>query len=367
MRLLTAANVLAVLVAIVGYQWTQIRPKVDWTPAPVQEFEACPADTESTTIMFGATSMLGKYIVESFRRDARICVVNFGRSKCKNCHINVKGDLRDTRHVHRALDAYAPDTVLTSVKPPLEGMHYKVYIELNLLSMLELIKAAKSKGVQQFIYVSSIAAASHFIAHNDTSEADPQPYYTDYEAPYDVSKRVAEDALLAAHEEGVFSTVSVRTSGIIGGPSDPYNFYYASFPFVPSFDTPAVVDINYAGNIGDALYVVHETLRKTPNVGGKFYYYTGEHMSEQRQAEITAAARGVPVLTLPYWLLEGIIDVGQFLRFEHNIYNIVDMFRMAVIPQQFDNSAFFEAFPDFKPRYTMEEAIQRVYKKKADP
>jgi len=311
--------------------------------------------------MFGATSMLGKYIVESYRADESICIVNFARSKCKDCHVNVKGDLRDTRHMHRVLDFYQPETVLTSVKPPLEGMHYKVYIELNLLSMLELIKAAKAKGVKQFIYVSSIAAASHYLPHLNTTEKDPQPFYTDYEAPYDVSKRVAEDALLAAHEAGVFSTISIRTSGIIGGPKDPYNFYYSSFPFVPSFNTPSIVDINYAGNIGDALYVVHQTLLKNPELGGQYYYYTGEHLSEQAQAEMTAAIRGVPVLTLPYWALEAFISVAQYLRFEHNIYNMVDMLRMATVPQVFDNSKFFQAFPDFKPKYTMEEAIYQVY------
>jgi nucleoside-diphosphate-sugar epimerase len=123
--------------------------------------------------------MLGRYIVESYRRDSTICLINYGRSKCKNCHINIKGDLRDTRHVERVLDAFNITTVLTSVKPPLMGIHYRDYVELNMLSMLELVKLAKAKNVRHFLYVSSIAAASHYIPHYMATEDDPKPLYTD--------------------------------------------------------------------------------------------------------------------------------------------------------------------------------------------
>ncbi len=123
--------------------------------------------------------------------------------------------MRDTAHVARVFGAYRIDTVITSVKPPLEDTHYKVFIELNLAAMLELVTAAKSAGVRYFIYVSSIAAGSHYIPHHMATEDDAKPFLTDYEAPYDLSKRIAEDFVLAAHEPSVFTTVAIRTSGSV--------------------------------------------------------------------------------------------------------------------------------------------------------
>lgn len=362
---LGAIHVLVVLAALLAYQWSLVRPKVDWVPAPVQTYAACPSSTSSQTLMFGATSMLGKYIVESYKRDASICIINYGRSACADCHVNIKGDLRDTRHVGRVLDAFNVDTVLTSVKPPLMDIHYRTFIELNLLSMLELIKLAKLKGVGYFVYVSSIAAAGHYHPHVNASEADEALLYTDYEAPYDVSKRVAEDYLLAAHEEGKFSTVSIRTGGIIGGPKDPYDFYLSSFPFVPSFDIPVVIDANYAGNIGDALYHVDRALHEDSALGGQFYYYTGEHNLETRVADIVSKARGVPVLKLPYWLIPEAIRWYSWLRLDHDVYGYFDLMRMAIVPQSFDQTKFHTTFADFKPRFTVEQALNRLFDKKA--
>jgi len=358
---LTRVILLPVLAAVV-YNWLSISPKVDWTRTVYQDgmdHLKCPEHTTQTMVIFGGTSMLGKYIVDSFVRDKSLCLVNYGRSKCAQCSVNVKGDLRDTRHVERIVDHFKADTVLTSVKPPLLGIHYKVYIELNLLSMLELIKSAKKHGVRNFLYVSSIAASSHYINHTMSDESLEQPKFTDYEAPYDVSKRVAEDFLLAQHEPGIFNTIAIRTSGIIGGEGDPY--FYFRLPFIVTFNLPAVVDSNYAANIGDALVVVFKTLQKNPQLGGQFYYYTGEHNPERMLAEYAAAGSGKPILELPIWLLYAVIEWWSWSRWEHNIYTTLDLLRMAVIPQNFDQSKFHGAFPDFKPKYTMKQAMVELY------
>ena len=45
--------------------------------------------------------MLGRYIIDTWREDESVCLINFGRSKCPRCHVNVKGDLRDADHVER--------------------------------------------------------------------------------------------------------------------------------------------------------------------------------------------------------------------------------------------------------------------------
>lgn len=358
--MVSAIHLLLPILAAVVYEWTHIAPKINWAPktAPFT-FDACPSSTKEKTIIFGGTSMLGRYIVDTYSRDQSICLINFGRSKCPKCHVNVKGDLRDTRHVWELFKHYTPETVLASVKPPLLGIHYRTYIELNLLAMLEMVTAAKRLGVKNFIYVSSIAAGSHYLPHNLSTEAEDKPLYTDYEAPYDVSKRVAEDRILELHEEGKFNSIAIRTSGIIGGEGDPYDYF--RLPFIISFDTPAVIDCNYAANIGDALYVVDRKMKKKPSVGGQMYYYTGEHNSEADVAGFVAKASGKPIIKVPYWVLTKTIDIWTYFRWDHDVYTTLDLMRMAVVPQTFNQEKFHTTFPEFKPKFTMEETMEDLY------
>lgn len=310
--------------------------------------------------MFGATSMLGKYIMEEFRQDHSLCLICYGRSKCKHCDIIIKGDLRDTRLVDRVLAFYKPDTVMTSVKPPLENTHYRVYIELNMLSMMELIKLAKHYTAKNFIYVSSIAAANHYLEHKMGKESDTAPYYTDYEAPYDMSKRVAEDFLLQQHVPGVFNAISLRTSGIIGGDGDPYD--YMRLPVLLGFSPPPPpIDTNFAGNIAISLYHVWQQLPKQPHLGGQYYYYTGEHTVENDKMHVLAKHTGKYVVLAPMWLVEFLRDWGYWAKWDPHSYTFIDLVRMGTIEQTFDQTKFHTAFPNFKPKYTVEEALLQIY------
>jgi len=303
--------------------------------------------------------MLGKYIVGSFQQEKQLCLINYGRSKCQKCDLNIKGDLRDSRHVERMVKAYKPETILTSVKPPLLGIHYKTYIELNMLSMIELIKIAKGNGVKNFIYVSSIAASGHYHWHHNANEKEEQPLYTDYEAPYDISKRVAEDYLLAEHEEGKFNVISIRTGGIIGGKGDPYD--YMRYPVLGGFEpAPPRVDSNFAGNIADALVVVYKKMKQDAAVAGCFYYYTGEPVSETDKIRIVAKATGKPLIILPSWVLYELEKWWTWARWNPNEYTNLDLLRMGLIEQTFDQTKFFETFK-FKPKITLKEAIKNLY------
>ena len=128
-----AAHVLAVAAAALVLWWSSIPPRIDWSPAPVMDYPRCPTNTTDVTFVFGATSMLGRYTMETFaRRSPETCLVSFSRQRCPRCHVNIHGDIRDSAHVSRAIEFFRPTTVLTSVKPPLMGVHYKTYIQVNL-------------------------------------------------------------------------------------------------------------------------------------------------------------------------------------------------------------------------------------------
>ena len=198
--------------------------------------------------------------------------------------MSIIGDLRDVAHVERMLKKYRPQMVLTSFKPALTGVHYRAYIEVNVAAVMDFTRLCKENGVKYFLHMSSIAASSHYIAHRNSTENEPQPYYTQYEAPYDISKRLGEDFVLRSHEEGKFNTIALRVSGIIGGAGDP--FFHHRFPFMVTFNSPIVIDYGYAGNIALALVEMSRGFKKDPSLGGQFYYYTGEPVPEN----VTAAA-----------------------------------------------------------------------------
>lgn len=353
-----SAAALVVLVACIAFQWTQQPPRVDWSPTSVTTLsEQCPPHT-TPVLVFGATSMLGKYIMERFREERNLCLISFARSSCSVCNINIKGNMKDVRFVDRVLEHYKPKTVLTSVKPPLMGVHYRTYIELNMLAMMELAKLSKKHNVENFIYVSSIAAAGHYHEHSLATESDEQPYYTEYEAPYDVSKRVAEDFILGLHETDVFNTISIRTSGIMGGAGDPYDEFHTA-PILFSFEPPAPpVDCNHAANIADALYIVYDTMLQRPEVGGQFYYYTGYHCDEAAKAQLLSERTGKYHFKIPHkWVMDWLPWLF-WAKWDPHQYTYVDMVRMgATIQQTFDQSKFHAAFPAFKAKYSLEQAM----------
>lgn len=371
-KLCSASVLLPIVLALFVREWLHVAPRVDWSPKTVdnvitrvpvrvEDLPQCPKG-KTPLLIFGATSMLGRYIMDTFSEVEDLCIISYARSKCEKCDISVRGDLRDVRYVKRVIEHYRPETILTSVKPPLLGIHYKVYIELNLLSMVELVKLAKSSGVKYFIYVSSIAASGHYHPHHMATEDHDVPYYTDFEAPYDVSKRFAEDYLLGAHEEGKFNVVSIRTGGIIGGEGDPYE--YLRFPILGGFEpSPPRVDSNYAANIADALAVVYQTLKRNSKVGGQFYYYTGEPISETEKARLAARAQGKLFITLPLWMLEPLADFLHWIRWDPLTYNFIDLIRMGIVEQTFNQTKFHNTFTSFKPKWKLKEAIKEIYSK----
>eukprot|EP00924_Labyrinthula_sp_SR-Ha-C_P004725 maker-scaffold_1-snap-gene-9.17-mRNA-1 protein AED:0.24 eAED:0.24 QI:0/0/0/0.5/1/1/2/0/351 len=334
---------------------------IDWMPSSLNNFDPCPENKE-TVLIFGATSMLGKYVVENFNSHTKdICLISYSRSVCKECTLTVRGDFRDARLIQKVLDFYKPKTLITSVKPPLLNTHYKIYIEVNLLSMIQLINAYKEFSIEQneavrFIYVSSIAAAGHYFEHSNAKESDPKPFYTDYEAPYDVSKRFAEDYLLNAATEN-FQVLSLRIGGVIGGKGDPYD--YMRWPILFKIDpAPAPIDSNYAGNIAEALWVIYNSGTRG---FGRFYYYTGEPLTETEKINIVQEVTGKPIVSFGYDFVSMVVDLWFRFKWDPNSYTDVDLYRMGLVAQSFDQTLFFNTFPEFKPIMSLAKSVRLIY------
>ncbi len=131
----------------------------------------------------------------------------------------------------------------------------------------------------------------------------------------------------------------------------------------------AVIDCNYAGNIADAVYHVHQRLHQQGSredlecVGGQMYYYTGEHHTNAAMNEYMRAATGKPTLALPLALVQQLVIWWSWARLDPNKYSFLDMLLMGRVEQTFDNSKFFRAFPGFQERVSMAQAVQLLFKK----
>lgn len=87
-------------------------------------------------------------------------------------------------------------------------------LEMNGVNSVRLLEAAKSEGVASFIYLSTAHVyAAPLSGHIDESTL-PRPRH-----PYASSHRAAEDAVLAAYDEGKITGIVLRLSNGFGAPA----------------------------------------------------------------------------------------------------------------------------------------------------
>ena len=91
-------------------------------------------------------------------------------------------------------------------------------LAVNGQGTLRLLEAAKSKGVDRFIYLSTAHVYGKPLEGRITEQTLPRPVH-----PYAITHRVAEDFVLAAHDTGALTGVVLRLSNSFGAPNTPYS------------------------------------------------------------------------------------------------------------------------------------------------
>jgi len=87
---------------------------------------------------------------------------------------------------------------------------------VNGVASLRLLEAAKLSGVSRFLYFSTAHIYGSPLEGKITEETIPKPLH-----PYAISHRVAEDFVLAAHEQKQIEGVVIRLSNSFGAPITP--------------------------------------------------------------------------------------------------------------------------------------------------
>lgn len=89
-------------------------------------------------------------------------------------------------------------------------------LEVNGLGTLRLLEAAQTRGVERFVYLSTIHVYGSPLAGVITERTLPRPRH-----PYAITHRVAEDFVLASHDTGKLTGIVLRLSNGFGAPASP--------------------------------------------------------------------------------------------------------------------------------------------------
>jgi UDP-glucose 4-epimerase len=87
---------------------------------------------------------------------------------------------------------------------------------VNTIGTLRLLSAAEAAGVTRFLFLSTAHVYGVPLVGTFGESTLPRPIH-----PYAISKRSAEDYVLAAHDQGALAGIVVRLSNAFGWPADP--------------------------------------------------------------------------------------------------------------------------------------------------
>lgn len=326
----------------------------------------------SKKVLFvGGSSELGRECLKNFKHKA----INFSLTECNmDDIIECCGDVRNTKLTKKIFEKYEIETIIFMIKPPLTGTSYKDFIEINHLGVIDTCRIGIKYGVTDIIYISSIAASSHYINHYNSNENMNQPYYSEYKSAYDLSKRMAEDYILSLNSKTV-KTISIRLSGVASGIND--ELLHLRLPILLKINGYKNIDMNLASNISDAILHLYNFMNKfkkddnckndNGHIFGKFYYYTGEKITfnEQIDAVIKSSGKYHICINFATWkfFVNMLLKVSNFLKkikLINNERNTIDICEMSLFNQTFDNTKFLDTF-GFKPKYKFIDFIQFLY------
>uniref|UniRef100_A0A7S4Q1H7 3-beta hydroxysteroid dehydrogenase/isomerase domain-containing protein n=1 Tax=Alexandrium monilatum TaxID=311494 RepID=A0A7S4Q1H7_9DINO len=216
-------------------------------------------------------------------------------------------------------------------------------------------------------------AGARFINRSDwplpsveATEEDALPPAEEYRSAYELSKRLGEEAVLAACSSEL-ATVSLRACGILSGPWD-YTFraMWDRPGNVITLEGTAPLDFIAAEDLCRAALAAADRLQ-SPSVAGQVFFVTkGEAMRPERIAELIGEHLGWQVTKLPEFA-QSCISAG--MRVSHGLKELFgqpvpgvasyDYLSLARTQQTFDNSKAFHTL-GFQSQVTLEECVARA-------
>jgi len=176
-------------------------------------------------LVTGASGFLGAHICRAlvargnrvraafFRRDLPVEV----RALPADCAEFLRADLTDAAQAREAVQGV--DAVIHAAALASDWGPFARFKRHNVDATVHLLDAAESAGCGTFVFISS-AVVQGFGVHVDSTEDGP---YFPLKYPYQQTKRMAEDLVLARHRPG-FRTMAIRPCNVYG-PGDRTSTY----------------------------------------------------------------------------------------------------------------------------------------------
>ncbi|MCZ6515506.1 MAG: SDR family oxidoreductase [Acidobacteria bacterium] len=221
-----------------------------------------------TALVTGGAGFIGSNIVaELLRRKWNVRILdNFSAGKRE--HLEglsasdielVEGDIRsltDCEHACRGVDYVFHQAALRSV--PRSVDEPQVTNEVNVTGTLNMLQAAKKRGVRRLVYASSSSAYGDSKKMPQREDHTPMPF-----SPYAVSKLAGEHYCQTYAKTFGLETVSLRYFNVYGPNQDPESKYSALIPgflsqlgrgepFEVHWDGKQSRDFTYVGDVAQA-------------------------------------------------------------------------------------------------------------------
>ncbi|XP_004581917.2 3 beta-hydroxysteroid dehydrogenase/Delta 5--_4-isomerase-like [Ochotona princeps] len=293
--------------------------------------------TEWSCLVTGAGGFLGQRIVhllvqEKGLQELRILDKVF-RPKVKEEFSKLKNKIKLTMLEGDILDEQCLDTACQGISVVIHAASLidvrgviprDVIMDVNLKGTQLLLQACVRSSVPFFIYTSSVEVAGpnsyKEIVRNGHEEEHRESTWS---APYPLSKKLAEKAVLAANGDtlkngGTLYTCALRPTYIYGeGNQNTISIINNSLKnngIIVRSGKFSVVNPVYVGNVAWAHILASRVLRdpqKAPNIQGKFYYiaddtphqsYDNLNYTLSRKWGLCLDSRPSLPLSLQYWL-----------------------------------------------------------------
>ena len=225
-------------------------------------------------LVTGGGGFLGQYVVEQLVA-AGAEVTSFSRRHYPPLDAlavrQMQGDLRDADAVHQACAGIESIFHVAAVAGIWGSWGH--YHGINTLGTQNIIAAAKSQGVQRLVYSSSPSVT--FDRRDQVNVDESAPYPSNWLCHYPHTKALAEQAVLAAHSDGL-RTCALRPH-LIWGPRDQHLIprliqRARSGKLMRVGDGSNLVDMIYVENAATAHLLAHQSLATDGAAGGKAYF-----------------------------------------------------------------------------------------------
>lgn len=193
-------------------------------------------DKDSVFLVTGGAGFIGSNLCEAIlKMGYKVrCLDNFSTGKRENIEsflsnpdfTLIEGDIRDYETCEKACDGVdyvsnqaAWGSVPRSIEMPL------LYEEINIKGTLNMLEAARQKGVKRFVYASSSS-----VYGDEPNLPKREGREGNLLSPYALTKNVCEQYAKLYTDIYGLETVGFRYFNVFGKRQDPYGFYAAVIP-----------------------------------------------------------------------------------------------------------------------------------------